>query len=82
MASSAGPAIFIGSGAPSLTTDGVDVGAPGKTKDEACAPPVIAARMKPSAPRIRTDTMTTPLAQEAGTIAPVIDAGLQGNIAF
>lgn len=60
------PAPFTGSGASSLMTDGVEDGAPGTTKDEACAVP--AARVRPSAPRIRTQTMIVPLAQLAGTI--------------
>lgn len=53
------PAISTCSGAPSLTTDGVEDGAPGTTKDEACAVP--AARVRPSAPRIRIQTMIVPL---------------------
>ena len=56
-------AVFSGLAASSLMMDGVEDGTPGKTSDDACAPPVTTARTVPS--RIRTDTMIAPLCPEA-----------------
>jgi hypothetical protein len=60
----------------------VDFETPRKTIDEACAPPVIAARVKPSAPSTRIDIETIPLPNKPVAYPQWIDAGLQGNIAF
>jgi len=64
-------AILTGSAPPTLMIDGVVVETPSTTIDEARAPQVIAARVKPSTPSTRIDIETVPLPNKPVALAPV-----------